>query len=498
MNSDLFNIIFGMKVRQARLEAGLSLSEFAARCELSPSYVTEIERGRKYPKADKIFKMAGVLGKDYDELVSIKLAPALSHLETLLSSPLLRQFPFSEFGVEIGDLVQLFTRAPVQASALVHAALEIGRQYDMKEEHFLWAALRSYQELHDNYFPELEEAALSFRTDFHLEETFPIELARLKEILQSDFRYHIDETRLSRDPLLSAYRSVSISGPRPTLLINTVLQPRQIKFLLLRELGYLYLNLKERSATSAPDQVDSFQQVLNDFKAAYFAGAVLMPRTQILGDLQQFFHLHTWSPYRLLNMLDQYEVTPEMLLYRFSELIPQFFGIKIHFLRFHSYVRGFQLVKQLNMNQLILPGRFGMNEHYCRRWLAVRLLQELQREEAAAQPDTHPLVGVQISEFLDSQDRFLSFGFARPLSLQPGVASSVIVGFRVQDGLEQVIHFAHDPAVPTVTVHQTCERCPLTREQCTVRAAEPTIWQTEQQKAARQAALHRLKAELQP
>ena len=71
MSVDLVQVIFGMKVRQARSEAGLTLSEFAVQCELSPSYVTEIEKGRKYPRADKIMKMAEVLGKEYDDLVSL-------------------------------------------------------------------------------------------------------------------------------------------------------------------------------------------------------------------------------------------------------------------------------------------------------------------------------------------------------------------------------------------------------------------------------------------
>jgi transcriptional regulator with XRE-family HTH domain len=64
MSPNLVNIIFGMKVRQARLEEGLTLSEFAAQCDLSPSYVTEIEKGRKYPRADKIMKIAEALGKN--------------------------------------------------------------------------------------------------------------------------------------------------------------------------------------------------------------------------------------------------------------------------------------------------------------------------------------------------------------------------------------------------------------------------------------------------
>ena len=80
MNTDLVNIILGMKVRQARLETNLTLSEFANRCDLSPSYITEIEKGRKYPKTDKILRMAEVLNKSYDDLVSIKLAPSLTYL----------------------------------------------------------------------------------------------------------------------------------------------------------------------------------------------------------------------------------------------------------------------------------------------------------------------------------------------------------------------------------------------------------------------------------
>lgn len=137
MSPNLVNIIFGMKVRQARTEAGLTLSEFAQQSDLSPSYVTEIEKGRKYPRADKIIKIAEVLGKEYDDLVSIKLAPSLTHLESTLSSTILQRFPFGEFGLEVGDLVTLLTREPERASALLHAILDMIRHYDIREEDFL-------------------------------------------------------------------------------------------------------------------------------------------------------------------------------------------------------------------------------------------------------------------------------------------------------------------------------------------------------------------------
>ena len=78
----------------------------------------------------------------------------------------MQRFPFEEFGFEAGDLVNLLTRKPDKASALLHGILEVGRRYDLGEEEFLRAALRSYQELHENYFPDLEDAAVQFRAEF--------------------------------------------------------------------------------------------------------------------------------------------------------------------------------------------------------------------------------------------------------------------------------------------------------------------------------------------
>ncbi len=497
MNTNLVNIIFGLKVRQARMDAKFSLSKFAARCDLSPSYVTEIEKGRKYPKTDKILKMAEVLGKDYDDLVSIKLDPSLTYLERILSSPLLQQFPFDAFDLDISDLVGLFTRAPDKASALLQVALEIGRQYDMKDEHFLRAALRSYQEIHDNYFQDIEDKAVEFIRHYALDQDLPVSLAALEAIIGDKFGYQVDDTELARHETLSNYRSVFIDGTKPKLLINAALRPNQLKFVLAREMGYQFLRLKERANTSAPDRVDSFDQVLNDFKASYFAGTLLMPRAAILADIQEFFQQETWSPYRLLNLLEKYDVTPEMLLYRFSELIPQFFGIRLHFLRFH-HDDNYRLVKQLNMNQLLLPSGIGLYEHHCRRWLPIRLIKDMETQENFTDPNNSvALVGAQISEFLESKERFLTFGFARPLALAPHVSSSAVIGFRLTSDLRQVIRFVEDPTIAAFIIHETCERCPLSADQCSVRSAEPSILRTEKQRTKREATLRQLVAQLQ-
>ncbi len=489
MTNNLINIIFGMKVRQARLETGLTLSEFAHQCELSPSYVTEIEKGRKYPRVDKIMRMVEVLNKPYDELVSIALSPSLTYLSTTLKSIAFQRFPFEEFGLELSDLVTLLTREPEKASALLHAVLEIGRRYGLHEEDFLRAALRSYQEIHENYFQDLEDAAQAFNEKFGqkygLNSDLPASQDVLEAILHNEYGYEIDLETIDQQPALSKYRSVFFEGKTPRLLINNALSTRQIKFILAREVGYQYLKLKERSFASTPDQINSFLQILNDFKAAYFGGALLMPRHHILADLQHLFEQTSWSGHLMLAMLDKYHVTPEMLFYRFSELIPQFFGVKLHFLRFHHQENSgsYQLIKQLNMNQLIVPSGIGLLEHYCRRWLSVRLLRDMESAAQVPTSSDQPHVGVQMSEFVESQDKFLCLGFSRELSLSPGVTSSVIVGFRVDPDLKNTIRFAQDPAIPQVIINETCERCPLTAEQCRERAVAPTIlWEQQKQR----------------
>jgi len=500
MSPNLVNIIFGMKVRQARTENGLTLTEFASQCDLSPSYVTEIEKGRKYPRADKIMKIAETLGREYDDLVSIKLAPSLTYLESTLSSTMLQKFPFGEFGLETGDLVNLLTREPERASALLHAILEMIRRYDVKEEDFLRAALRSYQEIHENYFQELEDAALAFTADFGEAYQFggeqQVSQAALEQILTRIYGYQLDYDTISDDEMLSSFRSVFVPGRPPRLLVNGRLYPRQIKFLLARELGYQYLQHKERSQTSTPDEVKSFRQLLNDFRAAYFGGALLIPRAAILADLEAFFALETWDPQPLVDMLVKYDVTPEMLFYRFSELIPQHFGIPIHFLRYHQVGDEYKLIKHLNMNQLNVPSGLGLHEHYCRRWLSVRLLREMAERQQAGSTDRFPPPDVHISRFLNSDDRYVAFGFARSLVLSPGVNSSVTVGFRLTPELDRTVRFVTDPTIPHVIINETCERCPLTPEECTVRAAPPLTLEAEQDNAARKSALNRVMAQI--
>jgi transcriptional regulator with XRE-family HTH domain len=474
-------VIFGMKLRQFREQKGLSLTDFAARTALSVSYLTEIEHGKKYPKAEKIARMAEALGRSYDDLVSIRLNEELNPLASFLASPVLHNFPYHMFGISPAQVVELLTRQPAEASALVNALLGIAEQYNIGVEHLFRSALRSYQELHENYFPDIEQSVDEFAREAGIKADPTPTCEDLQAMIERRFDYQLDDRRLAEHPRLLHFRSILIDrkDSRPQLLINPALSERQRKFILAREIGYRVLGLKERAMTSAPERVDSFEQVLNDFKASYFAGALLVNRDRVISDMRKFFSLERWEPAKFRALVERYQVTPEVFMYRLTEVLPRFFGFKLHFLRFNHEGNCFNLVKHLNMSQVFIPGGTGVNEHYCRRWLAIGVLQELERGCANGDMIDEPLVDAQLSRFLDTDARFLCIAMARHLALKPSATSSVSLGFRCDEEFEHAVRFARDPAITRLVIDGTCERCRLTPEECRERAAPPFLLERE-------------------
>jgi predicted transcriptional regulator/DNA-binding XRE family transcriptional regulator len=475
-------VIFGMKLRQFREQAGLSLTDLGVRIRLSTSYLTEIEHGKKYPKAEKIARMAEALGRSYDDLVSIRLDEQLSPLSDFLGSPVLHNFPFHLFGISPAQVVELMTRQPLEASALVNALIGIAESYNIGVEHLYRSALRSYQELHANYFPDIERAVDEFTHDAKIKSNPTPTYAELQALIEKRFAYRLDEKQLRKHPRLEHFRSVLVMkrGSPPTLVINPSLSERQKKFILAREIGYQVLGLKDRAMTSAPERVDSFEQVLNDFKASYFAGALLINRDRLLGDIEEFFALDRWQPRRFRDFLDRYEVTPEIFMYRLTEVLPEYLGIKLHFLRFNHERGDYRLVKHLNMSQVLIPGGTGLDEHYCRRWLAIRILQDLEQEKAGRKKMVEPIVGAQISRFVDTDARYLCVAMARHLALNRAATSSVSLGFRCDQEFERTVRFANDPSITRLDIDGTCERCRLTKEECQDRVAPPYRFELQQ------------------
>lgn len=485
--------ILGLKLKRLREARGLTLREMGERTGLSISYLAEIEAGKKYPKLEKILQVSQGLGCTYEELVSSKLDGDFDALHALLSSPAVHNFPFDLFGVRTGELMKLLTRSPHEITALLRTLQDIASQYNIGATHFLRAALRSYQELTGNYYEAIEDAADAFRRDLGGRSPAGWDLASLRAWLVAHGVREIDDRLLGARPALRTFRALRLDDP-PRLLLNPRLSAFQQAFALAREVGYLRLNLKARSQTTPPDREDSFEQVLNDFQASYFAGAFLLPRDRIVADLKGFFRLPTWQPQAVLALLDKYQVTPETLMYRFSQLIGPQFGLQAHFLKFSVEYGRVRLLKQLNLSRLRIPAGIDADEHYCRRWLSTRLLAELAaRQRRRPKRALDPIVKAQHSTFVDRPDEaFFCFGMALVEPLRPDLNISLTVGFRADEAFARTVRFARDRAIPRIVLNGTCEHCPLGGRDCTDRAAPPVLYQQDLARAELDRELHAL------
>ncbi|MBK9335561.1 MAG: helix-turn-helix domain-containing protein [Lewinellaceae bacterium] len=468
----LQRILLGLKVRQFRQERGWNFDESGRQTGISASYLNEIEKGKKYPQPENLEKLAVALGITPEFLTSPELTKQYAPLGDLLQSNFLNELPLDLFGIEVQQVVEIIARAPDRVSAFISALLEIARHYSLHNENFFFAALRAYQELHNNYFEEIEREADAFVQQHRLPENGGVPAQLLADLLVSVFRYKIDENGLDGYPELHSVRTV-FNPKKRRLLLHSRLNESQRAFQLAKELGFNVLRLKERPLASTMLRVHSFEEVLNNFKAAYFAVAILINRSAFVRDLHTLFGQTTWNDQVLLNLLTKYRASPEVLFQRFNVLTLDFDLHKVFFLRFiHDTEQDrFDIDKELHLNRRHQPHASGLDERYCRRWLSVTLLHDLQKHQNESGDEARLLVGVQRALFADTQEEYLCLAVAKPGYPTVGRNVSVTLGILLDERAREIIRFWDDPAIPQTTVNVTCERCGIA--DCAERAAPP-------------------------
>ena len=69
--SDQIKVLFGQRVKQLRLQTGMSQETFADKCGLDRTYVSGIERGVRNPTLEVIHTIANGLSISLDELFKL-------------------------------------------------------------------------------------------------------------------------------------------------------------------------------------------------------------------------------------------------------------------------------------------------------------------------------------------------------------------------------------------------------------------------------------------
>lgn len=453
----------------------MSLAELSALTDISVSYLNEIEKGKKYPKPNKLSSLVTALGTTYDWLISLRLDKRFGPLSKILQSNLLHELPLEVFGIEPRDLLDLISNAPTKLNAFINTLIEIARNYDMSVENFYFSVLRSYQEMHENYFEEIERTADRFRTKY-LKPGVPMAEA-LEQYLARECGYRFGTFSLEAYPALESFRSVlKADKSGKLLLVNPRLNARQKAFVYSREAGYHIMGLEERSHTYSWVAVESFDQLLNNYKATYFAGALLIPEETLIEDVEQLLARSEWSSAYFLEMMERHQASPEMFMHRLTSILTRYFGLKkLFFLRLDHTpgTPNYRLTKELHLAGLHNPHGSALNEHYCRRWISIEVFKELE-EQLRLQRYERPICRAQVSRYMESGREYFCITLARPLYPSPDLHCSITLGILVDDDFKGRCRFYEDTEnVRVRIVNETCERCPAS--DCQERAAPPSL-----------------------
>ncbi|WP_367913140.1 helix-turn-helix domain-containing protein [Leadbetterella sp. DM7] len=458
--ADPIRLIFGLKLKQFRQEKGWSLQELSERSHISASYLNEIEKGKKYPKTDKIADISRALGVEYDELVSSDLKKALGPTGEILKNKFFTDIPFEFFGIDPAHIIEIIADAPVKFSALVNTLIKIGRSYNVSVEKLYFAVLRSYLEIHKNYFPELEDLADQFLPGEEKTES------TLKKYLRVEHQLATDIFDGEKHPALAGLRTVLVPKSRKFFL-NRNLTEKQRIFALARESGFRYMGIRVRPLTSTWVSVHSFDEVFNNFKASYFAACILIPGNVLIREMQKVLSDHKFSKRKFLQVLDQFPVSEETVFYRLFSLLPAHFQVeKLYFLKFTSSdgSRAPRLIKEIHLVGQHDPQE-SRNQHYCRRWPGISILDEVlpNNEER--------IVKTQISNFESMGHRYFEIALAK--SSKDGGQESITLGMEIDSNVRSRVAFTDDPGITRKEVGQTCEKCALF--DCKDRVAAPAV-----------------------
>ena len=491
LDQETLRFIFGMKLRNHRLEQRLSLHELADRTGLSASYINEIEKGKKYPKSDKVLLLADALGVGYDDLTSVRLSTELAFLARLLERGSLRSFPLHIFGVPAQAIMEVMADSPQKFSALIGTLLELARLYDVRVEEVFVACLKAYIDMHGNYFPDIEQKAESVRIKMapggHVgapgktrkSPGIPrLDPDRLEVFLTENFGYEVRDLNFNTlDPTLHNLLFFVVEGGSPVLIINQQIGQRERNFILAKTIGYEVLELKGRFPSSYSSSADSFDRLLHNFQASYFAGALLLGWAEMVEDLAQLLAMPKWNGSAWTKWMESGVAPWGAYLHRMAQVLPKAFGTDRLFLIEMDHGKGspagaaeYTLSKQLHLSDLHAPHRVHAGENYCRRWITVKLLAEAARKNG-----DRPIIGAQRSTFVSKGGEYLCLSVAYPKEGQTGVYQCSTIGLQVNDTLLQKVKFASDVKVSGKEVGDTCERCPI--EGCEERAAAPLALQ---------------------
>ena len=185
--------------------------------------------------------------------------------------------------------------------------------------------------------------------------------------------------------------------------------------------------------------------------------------------MTNFFALEEWKPLKLHQIINHFNCSQETFYQRLTNILPKYFNIKnLFFLRFTHKENSpeFRLNKELHITQQQAPHANRNNEHYCRRWISIETIQDLENSSK-----TRSTFGIQISSYVNQKNEYLVLSSATTDPFKKDINRSVSIGMLLSPHLKKKLNFFEENTFTKKLVGVTCETCSV--KNCNERVAKP-------------------------
>lgn len=416
----------GTKIRHLRKRNNLTMEDLSARCikidrELAPSvsYLSMIERGKRFPSEEMLEVIAQVFQKEVawfldDTPEQEAITPEKGRRGGIRGMALEPSFLFSE------EILQI-------------AVPEMLSQTGVSGQQFAHLLIRAYQEHHQNHFPDLERAAEEVgRKQMPLSLDAIMGICRDLGLEVKWFTRLPDEIR-DESGQVSNNLVRSFFVPPNQIYVNELLKqhPIRLKYDLAVQIGHCVLHnrdgvksimvagrgvtdslRKQQNDASAVDSQDIIH-AWRDFECSFFAGALLCPKVP-------FRQLLDRKNYEI-TIGDFVDVSNSVAMRRMTAVSPY-----PHWHYFDAYPPG-KLKAVYRGNGIPLPwGNMRMVQDPCQHWAVFRMMDipshksfsQISVLEANGQPRIYACESIKVQD-LASNDHVLCAG----IDLNPAIES---------------------------------------------------------------------------
>ncbi len=324
----------GHRLRELRLEKGIGQAELARDLEISPAYLSLLEKGRRTMQFPLLLRalelmavplegfMAEVGGEHPDDVLAQMLDDPLAKTLELSDSDVARLRAEPRVATTIAALFHLYKNARAQLDTAL-SRLEADDPpspvgYAPGDE------VTDFLQDNRNYFPELEERVAAIRRDADLPRRFVSEqlAALMRDRLGFDVRI---------DPPSGASSVVrTFDRERKHLRLSSSLSEAALKFQLGHVIGLTVLDetgLHERLLDATTFHHSETPRLIKIHLANYFAGALLLPYDDFFAEVER-------SRYDVDKVATAFESSYETVAHRMCNLAdPRRPGVPLHFLR---------------------------------------------------------------------------------------------------------------------------------------------------------------------